>query len=72
MPAPQAPIPHHISASAVAAVGLLVIGVSLGRFLQQRRNIELADFRSQVALDALFLASVAVGGVIILVLALGK
>lgn len=63
--------PSHLGI-AVAAVGLLVIGVSLGRFLQQRRNIELADFRPQVALDALLLASVAVGGVIILVLALGK
>jgi uncharacterized membrane protein YidH (DUF202 family) len=63
--------PSHLGI-AVAAVGLLVIGVSLGRFLQQRRNIELADFRPQVALDALFLASVAVGGMIILVLALGK
>jgi len=63
--------PTHLG-TAVAAVGLLVIGASLARFLQQRRNIELADFRPQAAQDALLLAAVAVVGVIILLLASGR
>ncbi|GAC1652893.1 MAG: hypothetical protein NVS9B1_01190 [Candidatus Dormibacteraceae bacterium] len=63
--------PSHLGI-AVAGIGLLVIGAALARFLQQRRNIELSEFRPQAALDALLVGSVAAAGVIILLLAAGR
>ena len=57
---------------AVATIGLVLIGVTLARFLQHRRNIERSEFRPQVAFDAALIAAAAVTGVLVLVVAIGR
>ena len=52
----------------VAALGLLVMAASLGRFLHQRHQIEQSEFRPQTAFGVVLVASVGAIGVAVLYL----
>lgn len=52
----------------VAAMGLVVMGASLARFLHQRQDIERSDLRPRTSLDLLLLGSVGAAGALILYL----